>query len=184
MAEGWPKQRRLLGTKIKRLDGPDKATGRAKYSYDINRKGMLHGLILRSPHAHAKIKSIDTSAAKKMPGFKALVIIGVSKSGLVDAIDGNKLTGRIPAPKKKGKVDPKDQPKDTLFTVQVGPTTTLISRNKIVKLSDLKVGDPIFVEDEKDAVGRELYFAGDEILAVAADTEEHARDAMRAIKIE
>src|SRR5262245_38795443 len=184
MAEGWPKKRRLLGTRIKRLDGPDKATGRAKYSYDINRKGMLHGLILRSQFAHAKIKSIDTSAARKTPGFKALVIIGVSKSGFVSAIEGDKLTGRIPAPKKKGKVDPKNEPKDTFFTVQVTASTTLISKNKMVRLADLKVGDPIFVEDEKDAVGRELYYAGDEIAAVAADTEEHAHDALRAIKIE
>src|SRR5262245_35466023 len=143
MAEGWPKKRRLLGTRIKRLDGPDKATGRAKYSYDINRQGMLHGLILRSPHAHAKIKSIDTTAARKTPGFKATLIIGVSKSGFVSEIADDKLVGRIPAPKKKGKVDPNDPPKDTFFTVQVGPNTTLISKNKIVKLSDLKVGDPI-----------------------------------------
>src|SRR5687767_14542929 len=75
MAEGWPKKRRLLGTKIKRLDGPAKATGRAKYSYDINRKGMLHGVMLRSPHAHAKIKSIDTTAARKTPGFKGIVYV-------------------------------------------------------------------------------------------------------------
>jgi xanthine dehydrogenase YagR molybdenum-binding subunit len=184
MAEGWPKTRRLLGTRVRRLDGPDKATGRAKYSYDINRKGMLHGMILRSPHAHAKIKSIDTSAARKTPGFKALVVIGVSKTGFVGAIEGDTLIVRVPAPKKKGKVDPKDQPKDTEFTVRVGPTTTLISKNKVVKLADLKVGDAVFVEDEKDAVGRELYFAGDEILAVAADTEEHAKDVLKAIQIE
>src|SRR5262245_56580660 len=108
MAEGWPKKRRLLGTRIKRLDGPDKATGRAKYTYDINRKGLCHGVFLRSPHAHAKIKSIDTTAARKTPGFKALVIIGVSKTGFVGSIDGDKLTVRVPAPKKKGKIDPKD----------------------------------------------------------------------------
>src|SRR5262249_38124012 len=100
MAEGWPKKRRLLGTRVKRLDGPDKATGRAKYSYDINRKGMLHGLILRSPYAHAKIKSIDTSGAARVPGFKALVVIGVSRNGFVSSIDGEKLTYRVPAPKK------------------------------------------------------------------------------------
>ena len=182
--EGWPKKRRLLGTKIKRLDGPDKATGRAKYSYDINRKGQLHGLILRSPHAHAKIKSIDTSAAKKTPGFKALVIIGVSKSGFVSEIAGDKLTCRVPAPKKKGKVDPKNPPKDTFFTVTVTPTTLLMRNNKIVQMGDLKPGDAVFIESEQDAVGRELYFAGDEIAAVAADTEEHAKDALRAIKIE
>src|SRR5439155_3064582 len=103
MAEGWPKKRRLLGTRVRRLDGPAKATGRAKYSYDINRKGMLHGRILRSPHAHAKIKSIDTSAARQVPGFRALVVLGVAKNGIVAEIDGDRLTCRLPAPKKKGK---------------------------------------------------------------------------------
>ena len=68
MAEGWPKKRRLLGTKITRLDGPEKATGRAKYSFDINRPGMLHARILRRPHAHAKLKSIDLRSAETMPG--------------------------------------------------------------------------------------------------------------------
>src|SRR5438309_542300 len=116
MAEGWPKKRRLLGTKIKRLDGPEKATGRAKYSYDINRPGMLHGVILRSPHAHAKIKSIDTTAARKMTGVKALVIIGASRDGLVSAIDGETLTVAIPAPKKKDdKKDAKEPKKDETF---------------------------------------------------------------------
>ena len=78
-AESWqpigPKKRRLIGTKVPRLDGPEKATGKAKYSFDINRPGMLHAVILRCPHAHAKIKSIDTAAAEKMPGFKALHLI-------------------------------------------------------------------------------------------------------------
>src|SRR5829696_9496392 len=142
--EGWPKKRRLLGTKIKRLDGPEKATGRAKYSYDINRRGQLHGLILRSPHAHAKIKSVDTSAARKTPGFKALVILGVAKSGFVTAVDGDKLTYRVPAPKKKGKVDPNNPPKDAVFTVRVTPSVLLMSRNKVVRPGDLKAGDPVF----------------------------------------
>jgi xanthine dehydrogenase YagR molybdenum-binding subunit len=181
MAEGWPKKPRLLGTKIKRLDGPAKATGKAKYSYDINRPGMLHGAILRSPHAHAKIKSIDTSAAKKTTGFKALMVIGVAKSGTVAEIDGEKLTYKVPVPKKKGE---KDDKKDDSFTVQVTPHVTLISKNKIVKLADLKAGDPVTIEDEQAAVGRELFYAGDEIAAVAADTEEHAKDALHAIKIE
>ena len=48
-------------------------------------RGMLHGTILRSPHAHAKIKSIDTTAARKVPGFKALLVIGVARNGTVDA---------------------------------------------------------------------------------------------------
>src|SRR5262249_4693642 len=61
--------------RISRLDGPDKVSGRAKYSYDIKRPEMLFGKILRSPYAHAKIVSIDTSAAEKMPGVKAVKVI-------------------------------------------------------------------------------------------------------------
>src|SRR5947209_432650 len=71
----WPTNRRLIGTKVQRLDGPDKATGRAKYSFDINRPGMLHARILRSPHAHARVKNIDTSAAEKVAGYRAVHLI-------------------------------------------------------------------------------------------------------------
>ena len=110
MATSWPKKRRLIGKDVQRLDGPAKATGKAKYSYDINRKGMLHAVLLRSPHAHAKIKAIDTGAARKMAGVKAVYLI-------------------------------------------------------------------------KDS-GDELFWAGEEILGLAADTEEHALDAVRAVKIE
>jgi xanthine dehydrogenase YagR molybdenum-binding subunit len=177
-AEGWPRKRRLLGTRIRRLDGPAKATGRAKYSYDIIRKGMLHGKILRCPHAHAKIKSIDTSAARKMPGVKAVLVIGVGRSGLVSEINASKLVYRVPAPKKADK-----KAKDEIFTVELKEGVTLLSRNKVVKPSDLKPGDPVTVDVEQNAVGRELFYAGDEIAAVAADTEEHARDAIRAIKV-
>jgi xanthine dehydrogenase YagR molybdenum-binding subunit len=106
----WPANRRLIGTRVSRVDGPDKATGRAKYSFDINRPRMLHARILRSPHAHATIKSIDTAAAEKTAGFRAIYLI------------------------KKA--------------------------------------------------GAELFFAGDEILAIAADTEEHADDCVRAVRID
>src|SRR5262245_50727779 len=105
----WPEKRRIIGTKVPRLDGPDKATGRAKYSFDINRPGMLHAMILRCPHPHAKLDALDTADAEKMPGVKAVHVIA-----------------------QPGKA--------------------------------------------------ELYFVGDEVVALAADTEEHAHDALRAIK--
>src|SRR6516162_1908501 len=107
MATSWPKKRRLIGTKVQRLDGPAKATGTAKYSYDINRPGMLFGAILRSPYAHAKLTKLDTAEAEKMPGVKAVHVIAKE--------------------------------------------------------------------------GTELYYAGDPIVALAADTEDHARDALQAI---
>ncbi|MBY0527356.1 MAG: xanthine dehydrogenase family protein molybdopterin-binding subunit [Gemmataceae bacterium] len=109
MATSWPKDRRLIGKDIPRTDGPEKSTGRARYSIDMNPKGLLHAMILRSPYAHAHIDAIDVSAAEKTTGFKAV--------------------------------------------------------------------------HEINGAGKEVYFAGDEIIAVCADTEEHCRDAMRAIKI-
>jgi len=73
----WPEEskRKYIGKRISRIDGPDKVSGRAKYTFDINRPGMLFGKVLRSPHAHAKIVSIDTSAAESMPGVKGVRII-------------------------------------------------------------------------------------------------------------
>jgi xanthine dehydrogenase YagR molybdenum-binding subunit len=69
----WPAQdkRVLLGKRIVRADGPHKATGAAKYSYDINRPGMLWARVIGSAHAHAEVVSIDTSAAEAMPGVRA-----------------------------------------------------------------------------------------------------------------
>ncbi len=73
----WPNPatRPLLGKRISRVDGPIKSSGRAKYTYDYNPDGLLAGKILRSPHAHARITAIDTSAAEKMPGVKAVLVI-------------------------------------------------------------------------------------------------------------
>jgi xanthine dehydrogenase YagR molybdenum-binding subunit len=102
--------RRIIGTKVQRLDGPDKATGRAKYSFDMNPKGLLHARMFRSPHAHAKLTKLDLSDAEKVPGFRAHHAVA-------------------------------------------------------------KEGD-------------ELLFAGAEIVAICADTEEHADDCLHAIKAE
>ncbi|MDP7174502.1 MAG: xanthine dehydrogenase family protein molybdopterin-binding subunit, partial [Alphaproteobacteria bacterium] len=62
-----------IGTSPVRPDGTDKVTGRAKFGADLMLPGMLTGKVLRSPHAHAKIKSIDTSKAEALPGVKAVV---------------------------------------------------------------------------------------------------------------
>ena len=62
-----------VGISIPRPDGPEKVTGRVQYVADIQPKGLLHAKLLRSPHAHAKIVSIDTSAAKALPGVRAVI---------------------------------------------------------------------------------------------------------------
>jgi CO/xanthine dehydrogenase Mo-binding subunit len=63
----------VIGTRPVRPDGADKVTGRALYGADFDMTGLLHGKILRSPHAHARIKSIDTSKAEAAPGVLAVV---------------------------------------------------------------------------------------------------------------
>jgi len=70
-----PEKRSLIGKRLNRVDGPLKAAGKAKYTYDVHPPGMLFGKGVRSPYAHAKVASIDTSAAEKMPGVKAIHII-------------------------------------------------------------------------------------------------------------
>lgn len=68
-----PVQYKVIGTRPIRHDGADKVTGRAIYGNDLQMAGMAHGKMLRSPHAHALIKSVDTSAAEKLPGVLAVV---------------------------------------------------------------------------------------------------------------
>ncbi len=110
----WLPKHDVLGTPVKRLDGPDKVTGRAKYTFDVKRPGMLYGRIVRSPHPHARIVAVDLSAAQKSPGVKAAILWR----------------------------DPANAQRNTVM------------------------------------------FQGDEIAAVAADTEEHAIDAARLVKVD
>jgi xanthine dehydrogenase YagR molybdenum-binding subunit len=106
----WPATPNLIGQRIPRLDGLLKASGKAKYPSDVRPEGTLFGVMLYSPYAHAKVKSIDIAPAQNSPGVKA--VIAIAKAG-----------------------------------------TT-------------------------------LRYHGDDIAAVAAETEEQARDAIRAIKVE
>ncbi len=69
-----PEKSTLLGTSVKRIDGPGKVSGTARYTFDINRPGMLYARAIRSPHAHAKVLSIDFSAAQAAPGVKGVLI--------------------------------------------------------------------------------------------------------------
>ncbi len=64
---------KIVGSRPVRPDGVDKVTGRAKYGADLFAPGMLIGRILRSPHAHARIRGIDASKALAAPGVKAVV---------------------------------------------------------------------------------------------------------------
>ena len=67
------KEYKVIGTRPIRHDGTDKVTGRAVYGGDVQLSGMLYGQVLRSPHGHARIKSIDTSRAEALEGVRAVV---------------------------------------------------------------------------------------------------------------
>ncbi|MEE9202646.1 MAG: xanthine dehydrogenase family protein molybdopterin-binding subunit [Dehalococcoidia bacterium] len=64
---------KFIGERLPRVDAPDRVTGRAVYAADIHLPGMLHGRVLRSPHAHARIKRIDFTKALALEGVKAVV---------------------------------------------------------------------------------------------------------------
>jgi len=74
-----------VGTRPVRPDGVDKVTGRARYGADFNMTGQLVGRVLRSPHAHARIKKINTSKAEKLAGVKAVI----TAADLPDLTDGD-----------------------------------------------------------------------------------------------
>ena len=93
-----PEKLRVVGTTPIRPDGHDKVTGRAKFGDDFHLPGMLHGKVLRSPHAHARIKSIDTSHASAFPGVHAVVT----------AADFPRITSNVIDAGEAGQIDMQD----------------------------------------------------------------------------
>lgn len=82
---------KVIGTRPIRHDGEDKVTGRAVYGADVQLPGMLYGKVLRSPHAHARIKSINTRRAEALEGVKAVV----TAADLPDAGDQTANLGEL-----------------------------------------------------------------------------------------
>ena len=89
---------KVIGTTPIRHDAMDKVTGQARYGADITMPGLLHGKILRSPHAHAKIQSINAAKALALPGVKAVITSAdlPELSGRpVDVAEGSPLNPRF-----------------------------------------------------------------------------------------
>ena len=118
----WPAmdKRRIMGTPIKRLDGPVKSSGRAKYNSDVHPAGMLYGTLVTSPHAHARIVSIDLSAAQKMPGVTA--VRAIKKAGDEIQWAGTELVS-IAAPSSAGA--PQDDKTNSLKVLRVRGTVSI-----------------------------------------------------------
>ena len=124
-----------VGKNIPRNDGYDKATGRGKFTHDIFLPHMLYAKVLRSPYAHAKVTSIDTSEAEKLKGVRAVCTFENTTNKLFN-------TSASVVTTNPGAEPVRDQ---TVFT-----------------------GEPKYI--------------GDEIAAVAADTEKIAEEAVKLIK--
>jgi len=73
----WPPmaQRKIMGQRFKRLDGPAKSSGRARYSSDVNLKEMLHAAYNTCPYAHARVTKVDTSEVEQMKGVAAVHVV-------------------------------------------------------------------------------------------------------------
>ena len=76
-----------LAANVQALDGPDKVTGAARFTFDVGLPGMLHAKVLRSPHAHARIVGIDTRRAAALPGV-ACIVTGADAKDLPDPLYG------------------------------------------------------------------------------------------------
>ncbi len=121
----WPKDAEfeVVTKPHARLEGREKVTGRARYTYDVRLPGQLVAGVLRSPHPHAKVLRVDTSAAEALPGVHAV-----------------------------------------------------LSKNDDLGITWYKEKAPIFADTVR--------FVGDEVAAVAAESEEVLEDALRAIRVE
>ena len=75
MENNWPEDPKYLGTKIQRIDGPLKVTGKAKYASDVQPPGLLFGMILRSPWPSARLTAVDLEPALQTPGIKAALLV-------------------------------------------------------------------------------------------------------------
>jgi hypothetical protein len=144
----WPAEgeRSLIGKRINRLDGPEKVTGRARYAYDRNITGMLVARLVTSPHAHARITAIDTSAAERSPGFRGVEII----NGVGTEVQWQGLEIAAVA------ADTEDQARDAALAVKVSYEIL----PHVVKEQDLtKVGDRVSPAADKTKGDPEAAFA-------------------------
>src|SRR4051794_38643533 len=73
--QAWEKEQefQVVGKPLSRVDGRDRVTGAARYTYDVQLPGMLYAVVLRSPHPHARLVKVDTSKAEKLPGVRAAI---------------------------------------------------------------------------------------------------------------
>lgn len=147
----------VVGGPHPRVEGTEKVTGRARYAYDIRLPGQLYAKVLRSPYPHARILWIDTSRAEALPGVRAVISVSAGP--------------------ENGDLSPRR------FTPRGGATS--VSQPRVLTrgastpdLSEIRWYGDSYLFD------RTVRFVGDEVAAVAAESEEIAEDALRLIEVE
>src|SRR2546429_6811052 len=130
-----------IGASVVRKEDRRFITGKGRYVDDIKLLGMTHAHFIRSPHAHAKIKSIDTSAAMKMPG-----VVGVlTGQQLVDDKIGNLICGWAITSKDgtgmKMGAWPAMAPETVRFASQAGAVVGADAKNQAKDVADVVVVD-------------------------------------------
>jgi xanthine dehydrogenase YagR molybdenum-binding subunit len=173
----WPEagERGLIGESITRIDGPMKSSGRAKYTYDAHPAGMLYGRMLTCPHAHAKITSIDTSAAEQLPGVKGVLVIqpvGTEIQWAGDEIVGVAATSESTADDAL-----------RLIKVEYDVLPHVVNEEDLSKVGDRakpsaeqKKGDPDSAFKDPDAVISEGYYGAQVITHCCLETHGNTTD--------
>lgn len=169
---------RYMGNSVPRKEDPALLTGHTNFTDDIRLPGMLHMALLRSPHAHARITSIDASAAREQPG-----VVAVFTSGdLADVLDGSAMDADS-APGYAVEVD-----ESTRSGADVTPSgseeSADVSESPPRTFCGWPVTENIKIPHHSPLARGEVNFAGEPVAVVLATDRYKARDALEFIEVE
>jgi carbon-monoxide dehydrogenase large subunit len=170
--------RRYMGNSVPRKEDPALLMGRSNFTDDIRLPGMLHMAFLRSPYAHARITSIDASAAREQPG-----VVAVFTSGdLADVLEGSAMDTES-APGYAVDVD-----ESTGSEADVTPTgseeSAGVSESPPRTFCGWPVTENIKIPHHSPLARGEVNFAGEPVAAVVATDRYRAQDALESIEVD
>ncbi len=157
--------RRYMGNSVPRKEDPTLLTGHSNFTDDIRLPGMLHMAFLRSPHAHARITSIDVSAAREQPGVEAVFTSG----DLADVLGG-------------GARDAEDAP--GYAVEESAGSETDVSESPLRTFCGWPVTEDIKIPHHSPLAHEEVNFAGEPVAVVLATDRYKAQDALEFIEVE
>ncbi len=172
----------LIGKRIVKMDAPEKAEGKTRYIHDINLPGQLHGKILRSARVHARIVSIDTSAARARPGGHAVI-------PAADVPDQRRIgVARDHLPLKGDRVRSQ---RDEIAAVAADSEEIALRALKLIKVEyqdlpvladpeqSMKAGAPVLHEAHPDNVAMRFDYAHGDVAAGEAESDVVIEDTFR-----